>query len=126
MRTHTSVGGQLLEDLIDDFGEYNLITMGAVVARSHHERWDGKGYPNQIAGRDIPLEARIVSICDVYDALTSRRVYKDAWSHEDTMKLLSDGAGTQFDPELVKIFLSNPDDLLKIRQLYPDKEAQIS
>ncbi len=121
MRTHTSIGGELLEDLIDDFGEYSLITMGATVARAHHERWDGQGYPNKLAGKGIPLEARIVAVCDVYDALTSRRVYKDAWSHEDTMQLLRDGAGTQFDPELIDIFLSKPGDLLKIRAQYPDK-----
>ncbi len=121
MRTHTTIGGELLESLIDDFGEYALITMGATVARAHHERWDGKGYPNNLSGKNIPLEARIVAICDVYDALTSRRVYKEAWSHDDTMKLLKDGAGTQFDPELVEIFLSRPKKLLKIRSQFPDK-----
>ncbi len=122
MRTHTSIGGELLEGLIDDFGEYAMINMGASVARAHHERWDGNGYPNRISGKSIPLEARIVSICDVYDALTSKRVYKDAWDHEDALKILRDGAGSQFDPDLVDVFLSRPKDLIEIRKRYPDKE----
>ncbi len=121
MRTHSTIGGELLEGLIDDFGDYAMISMGATVARAHHERWDGKGYPNGLSGKSIPLEARIVSICDVYDALTSKRVYKDAWGHEETMKILHDGAGTQFDPDLVDVFLSHPKDLLEIRKRYPDK-----
>ena len=124
MRTHTTIGGELLEGLIDDFGEYALINMGSSVARAHHERWDGKGYPNGLAGKNIPLEARIVSICDVYDALTSKRVYKDAWGHEETINILRDGAGTQFDPDLVEVFLSRPKDLVEIRKLYPDKKIK--
>jgi len=124
MRTHTTIGGELLEGLIDDFGEYAMINMGAIVARAHHERWDGKGYPNRLSGKSIPLEARIVSICDVYDALTSKRVYKDAWDQDDTMKILRDGAGTQFDPDLVDVFLSRPRDLIEIRKRYPDKETK--
>ncbi len=122
MRTHTTIGGELLEGLIDDFGEYALISMGATVARAHHERWDGQGYPHKLSGKDIPLAARIVAICDVYDALTSRRVYKEAWTHEDTMQQLRDGSGSQFDPELVEVFLSRPKELLRIRQQYPDDE----
>ena len=124
MRKHTTIGGELLEDLIDDFGEYAMINMGASVARAHHERWDGKGYPNGISGKSIPLEARIVSICDVYDALTSKRVYKEAWDHEDALKVLRDGAGSQFDPDLVSVFISRPQDLVEIRKQYPDKEIK--
>lgn len=124
MRTHTTIGGELLAGLIDDFGEYAMINMGASVARAHHERWDGTGYPNGLSGKSIPLAARIVSICDVYDALTSKRVYKDAWGHEETMKILRDGAGSQFDPDLVDVFLSRPKDLIEIREQFPDKEIK--
>ena len=120
MKSHSLLGGELLEGLMKDFGEYDMITMGAEVARAHHEWWDGSGYPSGLQGKEIPLSARIVAVCDVYDALTSRRVYKDAWSQEDTLKVLRDGAGTQFDPELVEIFLSRPKDLQKIREKYPD------
>lgn len=120
MKSHTILGGEVLEGLMEDFGEYEMISMGANVARAHHEWWDGSGYPFGLKGRDIPLSARIVAICDVYDALTSRRVYKDAWSQEDTMKVLREGAGKQFDPDLVEIFLARPRELQKIREKYPD------
>jgi len=123
MRRHTSIGSELLLGLIDDFGEYAMISMGAEVAEAHHEWWNGQGYPNGLKGREIPLSARIVSICDVYDALTSKRVYKEAWSHEDTMQVIRDGAGKQFDPDLVEIFLAKPKDLLRIRDQYPDRES---
>lgn len=120
MKSHTVMGGEVLEGLMDDFGEYEMIIMGAEVARAHHEWWDGSGYPKGLKGKEIPLAARIVAICDVYDALTSRRVYKDAWSQEDTIKVLRDGSGTQFDPDLVEIFLANPQDLRDIRARFPD------
>lgn len=120
MKSHTILGSELLEGLMEDFGEYDMITMGAEVARSHHEWWDGSGYPSGIKGTEIPLAARILAICDVYDALTSRRVYKDAWSQEDAMKVLRDGAGKQFDPDLVEVFLAHPQDLQEIRARYPD------
>jgi response regulator RpfG family c-di-GMP phosphodiesterase len=120
MKTHTSTGAELLRGLMDDFGEYPLIAMGAEVALSHHEWWDGSGYPRGIAGRDIPLSARIVSIADVYDALTSRRVYKEAWSQDDTFRALREKAGRQHDPELVEIFLARPEELVAIQQRYRD------
>ncbi len=118
MRSHTVLGGELLEGLMRDFGEYEMIIMGAEVARSHHEHWNGRGYPAGLSGKDIPLSARIVAICDVYDALTSKRVYKDAWTQEDAMNVLREGAGSQFDPDLVKIFLARPRDLDVIREKY--------
>ena len=120
MRSHPVLGAELLEGLMRDFGQYEMIVMGAAVARAHHERWDGKGYPSGLSGKDIPLAARIVAICDVYDALTSKRVYKDAWTDDDAMQVLRDGAGTQFDPDLVKIFLARPRDLAAIREKYAD------
>ncbi len=120
MKSHTILGGEVLEGLMDDFGAYDMIQMGAEVAVGHHEHWDGNGYPKGIKGTEIPLAARIVAICDVYDALTSRRVYKDAWSQEDTLQVLRDGAGKQFDPDLVKIFLMRPKDLQVIRERFPD------
>jgi putative two-component system response regulator len=120
MKTHTTTGAELLRGLMDDFGEYALIAMGAEVALAHHEWWDGSGYPRGAAGRAIPLAARIVSIADVYDALTSRRIYKEAWSREDTMAALRDKAGRQHDPELVEIFLSRPEALAEIQDRYRD------
>ena len=120
MKSHSTTGANLLLGLIDDFGEHGVLGMGAAVARHHHERWDGKGYPDGLAGRDIPLAARIVSICDVYDALTSKRVYKEAWNYDETIEAMLAGRGTQFDPELLDIFLREPAELLAIQAQYPD------
>lgn len=120
MKSHTIIGADLLRGLMRDFGQQSVIVMGAEVAMSHHERWDGTGYPSGLAGDEIPLAARIVSICDVYDALTSRRVYKEAWDHEETFKVIREGSGTQFDPRLVAIFMKHPADLLAVREQYPE------
>ncbi|MBM4131207.1 HD domain-containing protein [bacterium] len=116
MKTHTEMGAELLEGLIKDYGRYAMITMGAEVARCHHEKWDGSGYPAGLKGREIPLSARIVAIADVYDALTSRRVYKDAWTHEETARVMRQDAGRHFDPELLEIFLARPRELARIRE----------
>ena len=75
------------------------------IARYHHERYDGKGYPDDFKGTDIPLEARIMALADVYDALVSKRVYKDAFPKENAIQIIEEGSGTQFDPDLVQIFL---------------------
>lgn len=116
MKSHTVIGAELLEGLIKDYGRYAMITMGAEVARCHHEKWDGSGYPAGLKAREIPLSARIVAIADVYDALTSRRVYKDAWSHEETARVMREDAGRHFDPELLEIFLARPGELERIRE----------
>jgi HD-GYP domain-containing protein (c-di-GMP phosphodiesterase class II) len=119
MKSHTGMGAELLEGLMKDYGEYSMIAMGAEMALSHHEWWNGNGYPNQISGRDIPLSGRILAICDVYDALTSQRIYKDAWSREKTIATIKEASGTQFDPTLVEVFLARPADLLEIQIQYP-------
>ena len=120
IKTHTTMGAELLRGLMNDFGEYALITIGAQVAASHHEWWDGSGYPEGLAGRGIPLAARIVAIADVYDALTSRRIYKDAWAKDDALQAIREKSGTQFDPELVETFVKDLDELDRIRARFPD------
>ncbi len=120
MKSHTLVGAELLEGLRKSFGDFSMISMGVDVAIGHHEWWNGSGYPRGSKGRDIPLAARILGICDVYDALTSERVYKKAWSHEETEKTIREGAGVQFDPDLVDVFFRNPEDLFAVREKYPD------
>jgi len=120
MKSHTTMGAELLQGLMKDYGEYTMINMGAEMAIGHHEWWNGNGYPNQLSGRDIPLSARILALADVYDALTSRRVYKDAWTVKKTMDLMQSNGGKQFDPQLLAIFLAKPDDLQKIQDQNPD------
>ncbi len=120
MKTHTLVGSDLLEGLRHSFGDFPMIAMGVDVAMGHHEWWDGSGYPRGAKGRKIPLAARILAICDVYDALTSIRVYKEAWTHADTEKTIRGAAGSQFDPDLVDIFFEDLEELFKVRENFPD------
>ena len=88
-----------------DIEETDYITVAYNIARYHHERYDGKGYPDGLKGEDIPLEARVMALADVYDALISERVYKKAFSVEKAKEIILDGSGTQFDPCLVPLFL---------------------
>ncbi|MEM1098711.1 MAG: HD domain-containing phosphohydrolase [Planctomycetota bacterium] len=99
MEQHTVAGENIL-------GTNPYFDLARVIARHHHENFDGTGYPDRLAEEDIPLPARIVHAVDVYDALRSRRIYKDPWSDRDTLKLLEDQAGTAFDPQVVDAFLS--------------------
>lgn len=97
MKTHTTIGAEILST-----GESELMRAAREIALYHHERWDGQGYPHGLKGEDIPLLARITAIADVYDALTSDRPYKKAWSIEQTVALILENAGSQFDPNLTR------------------------
>ena len=101
MKTHTTIGAEML-----DHPDSRLLKLAALIAENHHEKWDGTGYPKGLEKSHIPIEARIVSLCDVFDALTSERPYKKAWSNEETLALIQDESGKQFDPDLVDKFIS--------------------
>lgn len=119
MQTHTTAGYKLLKSSNSD-----LTNIAAVIAYEHHERWDGKGYPNQKSAEEIHLFARITSIVDVFDALLSLRCYKEPWPIEDAVALFKREQGHQFDPQLVDILLDNLKDFIQIRDCYPDKRPQ--
>jgi putative two-component system response regulator len=104
IKTHTTIGSDIIDTLLthDEGDEY--LHHCRDICRHHHERFDGKGYPDGLAGEVIPLSARILSIVDVYDALVNSRVYKPAFSHEEAIRLIVDGKGTQFDPGLIDAF----------------------
>ncbi len=104
MERHTLIGAETLTTIREQLGDDQLVEMSIDVALHHHERWDGGGYPCGLSGREIPLAARIVAIADTYDALTSRRVYKAAIPHEEAVRIILEGTGTQFDPALVATF----------------------
>lgn len=106
MRAHTVMGAQILNG-----SNSSSIQLARQIALEHHERWDGRGYPSGLAGEDISLEARICSIADVLDALTSTRPYKKAWTFDDALAEIDNCRGTMFDPELVEVFVSREDDL---------------
>ena len=115
MERHTLMGHEILRDSASRY-----IQMGAVIALRHHERWDGKGYPRGLSHVEIPLEARIVALADVYDALRSVRPYKSAWSREAACAYLSEQAGRHFDPDCVETFLSNFDEMVAIEESLRD------
>ncbi|HKL80452.1 MAG TPA: HD domain-containing phosphohydrolase [Mobilitalea sp.] len=105
MKTHTILGKETFEKIMKETGETRFLQLARDLAYCHHERWDGSGYPNGMKGEEIPFYARILTIADVYDALTSRRTYKEAYSHKEAVKIIRDGKGIYFDPELVDIFM---------------------
>jgi len=101
VKTHTLVGGNVLDAIEKRLEGRSFFTLGKQIAYSHHERWDGKGYPRSLSGADIPLSARIVAVADTYDAITTDRVYRKALSHDEAMHRICEARGTQFDPQVV-------------------------
>ena len=104
MRKHSAIGASTLQAAREKYHGNAYLNMGIAIARSHHERWDGGGYPDGLAGADIPLSARIMAVADVYDALRSKRPYKPAMEREKARQIIMEGSGTQFDPECVSAF----------------------
>lgn len=115
MQTHVDIGVEILSG-----SDSELMAIAAEVAQNHHEKWDGSGYPRTLAGEDIPLTGRVVALADVFDALTTKRPYKKAWSIEDTVEFLKEQSGKHFEPRLVKLFLEILPDILVIRQQYSE------
>jgi putative two-component system response regulator len=121
MRDHTAIGASTLDAALERSPNARFLHVAREIARSHHERWDGEGYPDRLKGDAIPLAARIMSVADVYDALTSRRVYKPALTHEAAAAALREGAGTQFDPLVVESFDRVARKFDEIRARYADR-----
>jgi putative two-component system response regulator len=119
MNTHSAIGAKILIK-----GDSPFIRMGAEIALNHHERWDGTGYPNGLSGEDIPLPARIMALCDVYDALRSKRPYKPAFSHVKAVKIITEGDGRtmpeHFDPKVLAAFAAYPENFEKVYEKYKD------
>jgi HD-GYP domain-containing protein (c-di-GMP phosphodiesterase class II) len=105
MRTHTTIGYQTLSKLYEQYPNNQFVNLGLEITISHHERWDGTGYPKGLSGKDIPLSARIMAIIDVYDALISQRPYKPAYTQERTVRIIKEESGHHFDPDLVNYFI---------------------
>jgi len=122
MKRHTVIGGETLEAVARAHPGAPFLQMACDIAWSHHEKYDGTGYPRGLAGEEIPLSARIVALADVYDALSTKRVYKPAYSHETTRDIILRGSGTQFDPAVVGAFLARERPFLAVRQQLADGE----
>jgi HD-GYP domain-containing protein (c-di-GMP phosphodiesterase class II) len=109
MQTHTTAGAAIIDGIVRGLGieDHEHLPILRSIVRSHHELLDGSGYPDRLRGDEIPVEARIVAVADVYDALTSPRPYKAAWSHDEALAYIRAGSGTLFDPACVEALLSN-------------------
>jgi len=114
IKSHTTIGATTLQKAHDRHPKNAFLRMGIAIARSHHEKWDGSGYPDGLAGEDIPLSARIMAVADVYDALRAERRYKQAFSHEKSVEIITDSSGTHFDPILVEAFLREAESFARV------------
>lgn len=118
MKAHTTMGYALLKESI-----HPIIQKASIIALTHHEKWNGNGYPDQLSGTEIPIEGRIVGLVDVFDALTSNRPYKKAWSVPRALEYIQEQADISFDPEIVEVFLRKKEEIFEIKESEePDKD----
>ncbi len=117
MMQHSQIGAQIIGT-----HQSKLLEMARVIALTHHEKWNGKGYPNGLKGESIPLIGRIVALTDVFDALTTERPYKEPWPLDRVLSLIKEESGNHFDPKLVEVFLGILDDIMRIKVQYQDIE----
>ncbi len=120
MKTHTMIGVSTLQTARGRYPRNAFLNTGIAIARSHHEKWDGSGYPDGMVGDDIPLSARIMAVADVYDALRSKRPYKPAFTHERSCAIIQDGAGRHFDPAVIEAFMAVEAQFAEIRKPMDD------
>jgi len=118
MKTHAEEGERIIDKIIAQTGEGEFLRNARLFAGSHHERWDGKGYPNKLKGEEIPLQGRIMAIVDVYDALVSERPYKKAFTDEEAVHIIMENAGTHYDPKIAEVFY-------EVRDLFKEARAHI-
>ena len=120
MKTHAQLGADTLGAALGQFPQAKFLKMACEIAATHHERWDGTGYPQRLKHEEIPLCGRIVALADVYDALCSKRAYKDAYSHDVARSIIRDGRGKHFDPEIVDVFLACEQEFLAIGRQFSE------
>lgn len=119
MKTHTTIGFEAINRAEENNGkEMSFLRVAKEIAHSHHEKWDGSGYPQGLSGEDIPLSARLMAIVDVYDALISKRIYKPAFTHDEAIKMILSERGAHFDPTIVDAFMDIQQDIHSIALLY--------
>ena len=120
MKLHTVIGANILKG-----SDAAFIVLGETIARCHHEKWDGSGYPGGLKGTEIPIAGRIAAIADVFDALTSKRPYKEPFSVEKSLTIIMEGRGSHFDPDVVDAFFAIQDEILTIKQQYGEDNQQV-
>lgn len=126
IKTHTTIGAETLREVYKKHHENIFVCVGIEIAESHHEKWDGTGYPNSLASENIPLAARILALGDVYDALTSRRCYKEPFSHDKSREIIISDRGKHFDPDIVDAFVASEDEFVVVRKRFVDSEKNIT
>ncbi|HCM91260.1 MAG TPA: diguanylate cyclase, partial [Lachnospiraceae bacterium] len=123
MKTHASAGRKIIEKAISTVHGESYLKEARNMAGYHHERWDGKGYPENLHGEVIPLSARIMAVADVFDALTSPRVYKPAFPLDKALSIIKEGSGSQFDPKCVEVFMENLTEVKVILKKYNNQDV---
>lgn len=124
MKSHTTAGNQIIASAMSLVSDSGYLKEAKNLATYHHERWDGKGYPSGKAGEEIPLSARVMAIADVFDALISKRSYKEPFTFEKSMEIIKEGAGTQFDPQIAEIFIEAEDEVREISRMHESMQSQ--
>ena len=126
MKTHCKLGRDAIQHAEDRLGlEVDFLKLAKEIAYSHQEKWDGSGYPEGLAGDHIPISARLMAVADVYDALISRRVYKDAMSHEKAVDIITEGSGSHFDPDVVDAFLALTEQFSEVAKRFADSDEEL-
>ena len=127
MKTHTTIGKDALEHAEQTLGaRMEFLRVAKEIALSHHEKWDGTGYPEELSGDDIPIPARLMALADVFDALICRRIYRDAMPPEEVFQIILEGRGAHFDPDIVDAFIEMQDELRGIAEQYVDSDADLA
>jgi putative two-component system response regulator len=127
MKTHTTLGRDAIQHAEDSLGtKVEFLTLAKEIAYSHQEKWDGSGYPEGTSGNRIPVSARLMAVADVYDALISRRVYKEPMPHEIALEIIRSGRGTHFDPDMADAFLDMAEEFRSIALRYADSDQDIA
>ena len=122
IKKHTTVGEEIIEEIKRKSEEQVFLEHAGIFAATHHEKWDGSGYPRGLKGEEIPLQGRLLAVVDVYDALVSERPYKEALSHEQAVDIIKKGKGSHFDPQMVDLFLNVADELKSVASLKEEKK----
>ena len=120
MRKHTVYGWNALTESASRLGSDSFLKTAQEMAYTHHEKWDGTGYPQGLKGAEIPVSGRLMAVADVYDALITKRVYKPAFLHDEAVAIIKAGSGTAFDPDIVEAFLEIEDDFRRIALEFSD------
>ena len=123
MKRHPQIGADALSTAENQLGSSSFLRVAKEISLTHHEKWDGSGYPNQLSGENIPLSGRLMALADVYDALITKRVYKPAFSHGKAKGIIIEGSASHFDPKVVEAFLAIEHVFVEIAEKHQDEET---